>query len=184
MKIDEKLGTFTKIAQAVSFKDVAGNPMDHIEAGKTVVHGPWRLVTKAQIARVIGPCTESICNTVDKDGKPVFKFQGDGWEPEASPGDLILVDHKKPSNVWACKPGLFGGTGWTAFFGENRELLYSKPGKPLLALEVPPGTVVKTLEGEQTVGSGGLLTLTDANVGDFYSWQRELVEANVREYKP
>lgn len=181
--INEKLGTFAKLAEKFMLTDADGNPMTEIVVGKTVVHGPWRLVTKDQIAIVIGIVTSSMCNTKDKDGKPVFKFQGNGWEPEAYPGDVLLQDRDNPMDNWACKPDLFDGTGWVGTIDPTtRALTYAKPGKPLIALDIPEGTKVVSLEGDRIAEAGLVLAMTKPDKGDFYAWTPDVVNAYVRPY--
>jgi hypothetical protein len=46
IKIEDKLGRFVKLNDSIVLTDEAGNKVNVIEAGKTVVAGPFRLVTK------------------------------------------------------------------------------------------------------------------------------------------
>jgi hypothetical protein len=66
VKVQDKLGTFARLADQFSITDLDGNPVNVIEFGKTVVHAPFRLVTKAQIAIVFGVVTPSMMNAANK----------------------------------------------------------------------------------------------------------------------
>lgn len=187
--IESKLGTFTKIAPTLSFTDQAGNRLDYIEQGKTVVHGPWKLVTKAQLAIVRLIVTGNMLNATGSDekkanfGKPVFKFKGNGWSPEADINDIVMQDAHNPADRWACKPEHFGDAGWQGSAPDaDMNAYYSKHGKPLLALELPAGTRVHSKEGARTVGAGHYLAMTNPNVGDFYVWTPDVVANYVKPY--
>lgn len=183
MNVQEKLGKFAKQADKFSITDEAGNSVSFIEAGKTVVHGPFRLVTKDQIARVIGIVTEGMLNAKNDKGEPVYEFQGNGWRPQAKVGDILLEDADNPSDRWACGPELFGGTGWNGTVNGDLSITYAKPGKPLLALEIPEGTIVRSREGARPAPADCLLAITKADKGDFYVWTPDVVEAYVRNYQ-
>lgn len=178
----ELLGTFAQIADYFQVTDLDGNPTDAIEAGKTVVKGPWKVVTKLQIARVTGIVTESMYNATDKNGNRVYRFQGNGWCPEATAGDVLLQDVNNSTDRWACKPDLFGGTGWVGTATENLEVTYAKPGKPLLAMEVPAGTILQTLEGPRVIPEGAMLSVSKSAKGDFYVWTSDVVANYIRDY--
>jgi hypothetical protein len=182
-KLNELLGTFAVLSDEFKLTDVDGNPVDTIEAGKTVVHGPFRLVTKDQIARVTGVVTPGMCNAQDKDGNPVYKFQGNGWEPEAKVGDILLQDVENENDRWACGADLFGGTGWNGTASDDLSVSYAKPGKPLVALDIPEGTPVASREGSRPAPAGCLLAFTKAEKGDFYVWTSDVVEKHVNDYE-
>lgn len=183
MKLDEKLGRFAKYAENLTLTDEEGKSLEFIEAGVTVVHGPFRLVTKDQIARVTGLVTESMLNATNDKDDPVYEFQGNGWRPQAKVGDILLQDVDNPADRWACAQDLFGGTGWIGTVTDDLSVTYSKPGKPLLALEIPEGTPIKSREGTRPAPAGCLLAFTKADAGDFYVWTADVVENYVHDYK-
>lgn len=183
MKVQDKLGRFAQLASSFSITDEAGQPAAAIQAGATVVRGPFRLVTKDQIARVTGVVTESMLNATNKAGERVYEFQGNGWCPQAKVGDILLQDVANPSDRWACGPELFNGTGWVGTAQSDLSVTYAKPGKPLLALEVPEGTIVVSREGARSpVPAGCLLAITNAEKGDFYVWTPDVVSKYVRDF--
>lgn len=182
--IENLLGRFAKAAADFGITDEQGNALDVIEAGVTVVHGPFCLVTKDQIARVVGVVTESMLNAENGKGEPVYEFQGNGWRPQAKVGDILLQDADNPNDRWACGQELFGGTGWVGTVKDDLSVTYAKPGKPLLALKVPEGTMVKSREGVRPAPAGCLLAITKAEKGDFYLWTSDVVLAYVKPYKP
>jgi len=181
MRVEDKLGRFAILADSLTLTDEAGNPVTTTEAGKTVVHGPFRLVTKDQTARVTGIVTESMLNATDKDtGESLYEFEGYGWRPQAAVGDILMQDVNNLPDRWSCKPGLF--KDWNGTVGADLSVTYSKAGKPLLALEIPEGTPIVTLEGPRSAPAGCLLVFTNANKGDFYVWTADVVAAYVRDY--
>ena len=182
MKLEDKLGRFARYAENLAFTDEAGNPALVIEAGVTVVSGPFKLVTKDQIARVVGLVTASMTNASNDKGNDVYEFQGNGWRPQAMVGDVLLCDAGNPADRWACKPELFGGTGWVGTVNQDGSVTYAKAGKPQLALEVPEGTPVKSLEGVRLAPAGCLLTMTKADKGDFFLLTADVVQKYVRTY--
>jgi hypothetical protein len=184
MQVQDKLGRFAKLAAVFAITDEAGNPRSEIVAGETVVHGPFRLVTKDQIARVTGLVTPSMVNA-KHEKKPdvdVYEFQGNSWRPQGEVGDILLQDVDNPADRWACGSELFGGTGWTGTVQDDGSVTYAKPGKPLLALEIPEGTIVTSREGSRPAPAGCLLAVTKADKGDFYVWTADVVAAYVRDY--
>jgi hypothetical protein len=181
-KLQELLGRFAQQSESFKLTDVDGNPMDTIEAGVTVVHGPFKLRTKDQIARVTGIVTEGMLNAKNDQGENVYEFQGNGWRPQAKVGDILLQDVENSDDRWACGPDLFGGTGWTGTATDDLSVTYAKPGKPLLTLEVPEGTPIKSREGTRPAPAGCLLAITKSEKGDFYAWTADVVEAYVRDY--
>lgn len=183
MQVKDKLGRFAKQASTFSVTDETGNPMDSIQAGVSVVHGPFRLVTKDQIARVVGIVTPSMLNATSKDGKRVYEFQGNGWNPQGMVGDILLQDAANPSDRWACGPELFNGTGWMGTAQSDGSVTYAKPGKPLLALPLREGTIVISREGARSpVPAGCLLAITNAEKGDFYVWTPDVVAMYVKDF--
>ena len=182
MKVQEKLGRFAKYADVFSVTDEADNPVETIEAGATIVRGPFRLMTKDQIARVTAIVTESMTNGLNDAGQQIYEFQGNGWRPQARVGDVLLQDADNLSDRWACGPELFGGTGWVGTVHDDLSVTYAKPGNPTLALELPEGTVVKSREGSRTVKAGCYLAISKADKGDFYVWTLDVVQAYVRDY--
>jgi hypothetical protein len=182
MKVQDKLGRFAKFALTLSVTNESGQPLSEIKAGESVVSGPFRLVTKDQIAVVIGIVTESMLNATSKEGEKVFEFQGNGWRPQAKVGDILLQDVSNPADRWACGPGLFGGTGWVGTAQDDGSVTYAKPGKPLLALDLPEGTVVVSREGPRAVPAGCILAITNADKGDFYVWTPDVIAKYVRDY--
>jgi len=182
MEVEEKLGKFVKLSEEIRFEDEEGNQMEVITAGRTVVHGPFRLVTKDQIARVYGIVTPSMLNSKNDKGEQVYCFQGNGWRPEAKTGDILLQDTENPDDRWACGPELFGGTGWTGTVNKDGSVTYAKPGRPLPALELPEGTIVESREGARATPKGALLAFSNPNKGDFYIWTPDVVQSYVRDY--
>jgi hypothetical protein len=188
MDVNEKLGVFAKFSRIFSITDLKGNPVTSIDAGKTVVCGPFRLVTKDQIARVTGIVTESMLNADETNndgtttGKRVYTFQGNGWCPQAKVGDILLQDVDNPTDRWACGAELFGGTGWTGTAQDDGSVTYAKPGKPIAALEIPEGTIVMSREGPRPAPAGCLLAFTKPDKGDFYIWTSDVVEQYVRPF--
>lgn len=180
--VEEMCGTFAQAADTFKITDKCGNLVDVIKAGETVVHGSFKLVTKDQIARVIGIVTASMCNAQNDDGEDVYKFQCNGWEPEGRVGNILLQDVENEVDRWACGQDLFGGTGWVGTVQEDGSVIYAKPGKPLLALEIPEGTVVDSLEGSRTADAGCMLAITNAKRGDFYVWTPDVVEEYVKPF--
>jgi hypothetical protein len=185
-KLEEKLGRFAGLAKNFSLTNIDGSPATEVAAGKTVVSGSFRLVTKTQIARIIGIVTPGMTNTKNNDGQPVYRFKGNGWYPEAPVGHIILQDVNNPADIWACEPGLFGGTGWNGTVANDENgisVTYSKDRKPIIAVEIPVGTVVRSLEGPRTINKEGcLLVMTDANKGDFYIYTPDVVEKYIHNY--
>lgn len=181
MHLNNLLGKFAKKSNKLQLTDLNGNIMDHIEFGVTVVSGPFRLVTKDQISRVIGIVTESMTNSFNEKGERVFKFQGNGWKPEGKVGDILLEDVENTDDRWACGADLFGGTGWNGE-GDISSITYAKPGKPCIALELPEGMKVISREGERVVPADCLLAMTKADKGDFYIWTPDVVKKHVRDY--
>lgn len=182
MNVQEKLGRFARLDSVFRMTDEAGNPVEVVEAGLTVVRGPFRLMTKDQLARVIGIVTSSMLNATDKDGVGVYEFQGNGWRPQGKVGDILLQDAENPADRWACGPELFGGTGWTGTVQDDLSVVYAKPGKATLALELPAGTVVRSREGSRVVGEGCYLAVSKADKGDFYVWTPDVVAKYVRDF--
>lgn len=176
--LQEKLGSFCEAGLALSFDG------DRIVAGETVVSGPWGLYTKDQIAAVVGVVTESMLNSQDDDGNPVYEFQGNGWRPKCPVGHILLADTENPNDRWGCEPGIFeDSSGWQGIVKEDGSVTYAKAGKPILAMPIEPGVQVKTLEGEYTSSQGAMLVVTDADKGDFFLWMPDTVEAKVKPYK-
>jgi hypothetical protein len=175
------LGTFAQYADAFSMTDLDGELTDKIIAGETVVHGPWKVVTKDQIARITGIVTESMCNAQSADGHPVYEFQGNGWKPQASIGDILLQDVNNPTDRWASKPGFFGGAAWTGRMEKDLSVTYTKRGEPLIAIEVPKGTFIDSLEGPRPAPAGCLLTC-EASKGNFIVWTADVVEKYIKPY--
>jgi hypothetical protein len=182
MKLEDKLGTFAKLAPKFSITDQVGNPLKAVQVGVSVVRGPFRLMVKSQVARITGVVTESMLNSVNEKGERVYELQGNGWRPQARIGDLLMQDVEVLTDRWACGFELFGGTGWTETVHEDLSVTYAKFGKPTLALELPKGTVVNSREGARLVPLGSILVMSDANKGDFYIWTPDVVEKYVREY--
>lgn len=186
MKLQDKLGQFAQLGSQFAILDQDGNDVTAqgvIQAGIHTVVGDWKLVTKDQIARVVGIVTPSMTNA-EKDGLPVFEFQGNGWRPQASPGDVLLQDVSNPNDQWACQPEIFQeDSGWKGTVQEDGSVTYAKPGKPLLSLELPEGITVISLEGSRDpIEKGGLLSCAKADRGDFYLWSKDVVEAYVKPY--
>lgn len=182
MKVQDKLGTFARLADSFAITDLDGNPVKEIEFGKTIVHGPFRLVTKAQIAVVIGVVTESMVNGKNKHGDPVYEFQSKTWRPQAKVGDILLQDAEEPADRWACGADLFGGAGWNGTVHLNGYVTYDKHGKPVPAIELPEGTMVVSREGSRPAPAGSMLAFTDASKGDFYVWSPDVVRDRVKNY--
>ena len=86
-----------------------------------------------------------------------------------------------PGDRWACKPDLFGGTGWVGTVQEDGSITYAKPGKPLIAIEIPEGTLIESLEGARPAPAGCLLTCK-ATKGDFMIWTADVIGKYVRKY--
>lgn len=182
--IESKTGRFVKLADSLKLATETGQPMSFIKAGVTVVYGPFRLVVKDQIARVTGIVTESMINAKNNAGEPVYEFQGNGWRPQARVGDILLQDVESPSDRWACGSDLFGGTGWVGAVHQDLSITYAKPGKPVLALELPEEIEVMSREGTRVVPTGCMLAITNVEKGDFYIWTPDVVEERVRDYQP
>ena len=182
MEAQDKAGRFVRIGDSFGITDEEGNPLEAIEAGVSLVTGPFRLVLKEQIAHVTGVVTASMVNAANKTGDVVYEFQGNGWRPQAKVGDILLQDVENPADRWACGTELFGGTGWVGMEQEDGSIIYVKPGKPLLALEIPEGTLVKSREGNRPAPAGCLLAVTNADKGDFYLWTADVVQRYVKEY--
>jgi hypothetical protein len=178
-----KLGRFAQQGGQLLLADEKGEPMDSIVYGKTVVTAPFKLVTKDQIARVTGIVTESMLNANSKDGASVYRFQGNGWEPEALLGDILLQDVDNPADRWACGQSLFGGTGWIGTVQADLSVTYAKPGKPLIAIALPAGITVTSREGTRVSKTGEVLAFTKADKGDFYLWTTDVVASYVRDYQ-
>lgn len=174
-------GRFAKLSDDFFLADESGKPVDRIEVGKTVVHGPFRLVTKDQIAVVTGIVTESMLN-VDGGSGRVYEFQGNGWRPQARVGDILLQDADNPNDRWACGADLFGGTGWRGSVQEDGSVIYAKPGKPLFATEIPEGILVTSREGTRPAPAGCLLAFSSADKGDFYVWTSDVVGNYIRDF--
>lgn len=177
---------FAKTAAALAFTDKAGRPTDTIVAGETCVYGPWLRYTKNQVARVIGVVTEGMVNATNKAGAPVYKFHNapGNWHPEGSVGDILMQDVDNPLDVWAVKPDLFlSSSGWNGEVDDDFTIIYTKPGKPHWAIQIPAGVTVETLEGSKTSEDGELLVLTkDGQKGDFFFWNPLIVETMVQPY--
>lgn len=183
MDVNEKLGRFAKLAATFSLTDEDGAMVDTIIASKTVISGPFRLVTKDQIARVTGIVTPSMMNSKNDGEEPVFEFQGNGWRSQVKEGDVLLQDVENPSDRWACGMELFGGTGWTGAVQDDLSVTYAKPGKPIAAIEVPEGTIVVSREGPRPAPAGCMLAFSKPDKGDFYLWTKDVVDAYVRDYQ-
>ncbi len=183
--ITSKLGVFAQINANFQILNQDGSPADGIiRAGKTTVNGPWALFTKDQIARVCGIVTASMCNATDSSGNPVYEFQGNGWRPQGSVGDVLLHDANNPSDRWACKPDIFNqDSGWRGTVSEDGNITYAKPGKPILAMPIAAGQQVETLEGPIVSKEGEYLVVTNANKGDFFLWSAELIAKHVKPYQ-
>lgn len=183
MKVHEKTGRFVKISEKFKLTDEAGNPVESIEAGVTVVHGSFRLMTKDQIARVTGIVTESMTNGRNEKNQRIYEFQGNDWRPQALIGDILLQDIDNPFDRWACGPELFGGTGWTGTVNyHDMSVTYTKAGEPLLVVKLPNRMMVKSREGTRFAPEGSLLAVTKADKGDFHIWTPEVVAKYVRDY--
>ena len=183
VKVQDKLGTFARYADRFSITDLDGNPVDKIEFGKTIVHGPFKLVTKRQIAIVIAVVTKEMVNGTNKDGKPVYEFASKTWRPKALVGDFVLQDAEEPADRWACGSDLFhSDSGWIATVHDNGYVTYGKHGKPVPAIEVPEGTIVDSREGPQPAPAGSMLTFLNVNEGDFYLWSPDTVRDRVKDY--
>ena len=185
-ELKEKLGRFAELAEKFSLTNIDGSPATEVVAVETIVSGPFRLVTKTQIARIIAIVTSSMINAENDKGQPVYKFKGNGWYPEAPVGHIILQDVDNPADRWACAPELFGGTGWNGTVANDENgvsVTYSKDGKPIIAIEIPVGTVVRSLEGPRTIDQEGcLLVMTNADNGDFYIYTPDVVEKYIHDY--
>lgn len=139
---------------------------EEIIAGQTKVIGPWKCAIKSQRARIIGKVTIDQVNTEEG-----YKFQGDGWEPVASVGDILMQDISNTIDIWPVKPHLFSND-WK----EDGDGVFSKSEGSQWTLALPPGVVVKSLEGGKVSREGDLLTLTNLSLGDFYLWPAKVVK--------
>ena len=65
---------------------------------------------------------------------------------------------------------------------KDLSVTYTKRGELLIAIEVPKGTLIDSLEGPRPAPAGCLLTC-EANKGNFVVWTADVVEKYIKPYE-
>jgi hypothetical protein len=168
--------------------DLNGNDVTHekaIVACTHIVRAAWFPVALRMEVFIQGLILPTMYNETynkdDKKGSPCFGFEGQGWHPQGFEGGIIVQRLTDPVDRWIVddlKTMVEAGYKMVRVEEDGRPV-YSKPGDPQAAFEMPEGWTVTSMEGPITAdGPGYYLVYTDSKKGDFYLWLPELTQSD------